>query len=441
MSIAKAESARLSAAPQAKWKVVVLASLGGALEIYDFIIYGVFALEIGKEFFPKSNPLVSLISTFSVFAVGYASRPLGGIILSSFGDRFGRRIMLLISVLGMSVCTVSIGLIPNYATIGIAAPMLLVLLRMAQGFFLAGELPCSITYVVEEIPKRASFVSGLVIFCLNSGVLLATLISLSLHSSYSASEVMSYGWRLAFIFGGMIGLLSYWVRTSLDESAAFERMKSHAVRRPFRTILSEFRTQALIGIGIAAIVNASNNMLFVVLPSYLTGVLHYGAAEVSAGQNIGILTLSGSLLLVAWLGDRFSSRILHRIGSLIFLLVTFPLYWAIAEYRIVPLQLFVVIGVIGGLVNGTYAFLLADLFPTSVRFSGVGLSLNLTTVVFTGLTPLLVTYLIRETGMNAAPGVYISLVALLSLLVGFPLSRHRGRIQAEAVSTQADTVH
>ncbi len=439
MSVADAVPMPHVAAEQAKWKVVVLASLGGALEIYDFIIYGVFALEIGSQFFPKSDPLVSLISTFSVFAVGYVSRPLGGIVLSSFGDRYGRRVVFLVSVLAMSGCTIGIGLIPSYATIGVAAPILLVSLRLAQGFFLAGELPCSIAYVVEEIPARASFVSGLVIFCLNSGVLVATLISFTLHSMLATGDVAAYGWRIAFVFGGLVGLLSYWLRTSLEESNEFKRMKTHVAKRPFRTIIAAFPRQALIGIGLAAIVNTSNSMLFVVLPSYLTGVLHLSAASASAGQNLGIATMSVSLVVVAWLGDRVPSRLLHRAGTLIFLVGSVPLYRALASQQIDPTTAFVLIGLVGGLVNGTYAFLLADLFPTNVRFSGIGLSLNLATVVFTGVTPLLVAQLVKSTHDNAAPGYYVAAVAVIALIANVAFRRHGGALKATARRIDAET--
>jgi len=365
-----------------KWKTVILASLGGSLEIYDFIIYGVFAREIARQFFPATDPLASLISTFGVFAIGYVSRPLGGIVLSSLGDRFGRRVIFLVSVLAMSAATIGIGLIPGYASIGVLAPVLLVLLRLAQGFFLAGELPCSITYVVEEIPVRASLVSGLVIVCLNSGVLTATLISLALHSLLNAADVLAFGWRIAFIFGGVIGLVSYWLRTSLEESNEYQRLKSHKVKRPFRKVLTDYPKQVAIGVGVAGIVNASNSLLFVVLPSYLTTVLHYAPTAVSAGQNLGIATMSASLLLFAWLGDSVPSRHWHRIGSLLMLFGSYPFYRLVASHGIDPLFAFVIIGIVGGFVNGAYAYLLADLFPTNVRFSGIALSLNLATVLF-----------------------------------------------------------
>lgn len=411
-----------------KWKTVILASLGGSLEIYDFIIYGVFAREIARQFFPAADPLASLLSTFGVFAIGYVSRPLGGIVLSSLGDRFGRRAIFLVSVLAMSASTIGIGLIPGYASIGVFAPVLLVLLRLAQGFFLAGELPCSITYVVEEMPQRASLVGGLVVFCLNSGVLTATLMSLVLHATLTATDIVTYGWRIAFIFGGLIGLLSYWLRTSLEESTEFQRLRSHKAKRPFRTVLSAHPRQVAAGVGVAGIVNAANSLLFVVLPSYLATVLHYAPASVSAAQNLGIATMSVSLLACAWLGDRVPPRLVHRLGSLIMLAGSYPFYQLVAAHEIDLFTMFAVIGLVGGFVNGTYAFLLADLFPTQVRFSGIALSLNLATVVFTGITPLLVTDLLHRFG-PVAPGLYMTVIACIGLAAGLALKRLGGKVE------------
>ncbi|MFX1676949.1 MFS transporter [Paraburkholderia sp. A2WS-5] len=411
-----------------KWKTVILASLGGSLEIYDFIIYGVFAREIARQFFPAADPLASLISAFGVFAIGYVSRPLGGIVLASLGDRFGRRVIFLVSVLAMSASTIGIGLIPGYASIGVFAPVLLVLLRLAQGFFLAGELPCSITYVVEEIPQRASLVGGLVVFCLNSGVLTATLMSLALHATLDAADVVTYGWRIAFIFGGLIGLLSYWLRTSLEESTEFQRLRSHKSRRPFRTVLRAWPWHIVAGVGVAGIVNAANSLLFVVLPSYLTTVLHVAAPLASAAQNVGIATMSASLLVCAWLGDRIAPRLVHRAGALIMLAGSYPFYRLVAAHAIDPFTMFAVIGFVGGFVNGTYAFLLADLFPTNVRFSGIALSLNLATVVFTGITPLVVTDLLHRIG-PIAPGIYMTAIACIGLVAGLALKRLGGKVE------------
>jgi MFS family permease len=420
-----------------KWKTVILASLGGSLELYDFIIYGVFAREIATQFFPATDPVASLIGAFGVFALGYISRPLGGVILSSLGDRFGRRVVFLVSVLAMSATTIGIGLVPGYAAIGMAAPVLLVLLRLLQGFFLAGELPCSITYVVEEVPGRASTVSGLVIFCAAAGILIATLVSLVIHSALSAADVLTYGWRIAFLFGGVIGLLSYWLRTSLEESSEFQQLRSLKVKRPFRRVLAEYPKQIVVGVGVAGIVNASNSLLFVVLPSYMALVLHADPRLVSEGQNIGIATMCVSLLLFACLGDRIASRHWHRLGTILMLAGSYPFYALLTAQRLDVIAAFTIIGAVGGLVNGSYAFLLADLFPTEVRFSGIALSLNLATVIFTGATPFLVTQLLHATGSLAAPGLYLTGVAVIALAAGIGLKAMGGRIDRAGKGTRA----
>lgn len=412
------------------WKVVALASLGGALEIYDFIIYGVFALQIGRQFFPREQPLVTLLGAFAVFALGYVSRPLGAGLLGSLGDRIGRRPLFLLSIFAMSACTIAIGLLPTYASIGLLAPLLLVVLRLIQGFFLAGELSCSITYVVEELPRKASLASGMVIFCLHSGVLLATAVSLLLHTLLSSQALFDYGWRIAFLLGGLTGLGSYWLRNSLEESQEYARMKGRVSRRPLRETLAEHPLPVLLGIGVSSLLNVGNSMLFVMLPAYLTGLLHYPAREVSVAQTTGLAAMALPILLVAWLGTRIAPRLLHRCGSLLILLGAFPVYKALVAHAISPMAAYLMLGMVHALVSATYAFLLADMFPTRLRFSGVAMSLNMATVVFTGITPLLVTTLIHVSGDAAAPGLYLSMVALLALCSGFFIKPFSAQILA-----------
>ncbi len=421
-------------ARRSAWKVVVLASLGGGLEIYDFIIYGVFALQIGTQFFPKSDPFVALLSAFAVFALGYVSRPLGAGVLGSLGDRLGRRPMFLLSVMVMSACTIAVGLLPTYASIGILAPLLLVLLRLTQGFFLAGELACSITYVVEEIPGKASLVIGMVVFCLHSGVVLATLVSLAVHTYLPAKEVLAYGWRIAFVLGGLTGLLSYWLRTSLEESQEYAALKGQVSRRPLRQVLAEMPLPVLAGIGVSSILNVGNSMLFVLLPAYLTRVLHDPVHDVGLAQAAALAAMAPAILLVGWLGQRIAPRRLHALGSLLMLLGGYPLYKGLVSHAISPMQAYLMLGMTNVLISATYSYLLADLFPTRLRFSGVALSLNMATVVFTAITPLLVTALIHATGDRAAPGLYLSLIALLGLASGLLARPLSGRIANAAQS-------
>lgn len=198
-----------------QWRVIILSSLGGALEFYDFVIYSMFAQYIGAAFFPASNQLNSLIYSFSVFAVGYFARPIGGIVFSHFGDKYGRRRVFIISILSMSIATIGMGLLPTQASIGTSAAVLMVLLRLIQGFSLGGELPGAITFVVETAPRTAGFAAGFIFFCVNSGVALASGLSLVVHEVLTEPQIAQWGWRIGFLFGGLMGLVSFWLRLSL----------------------------------------------------------------------------------------------------------------------------------------------------------------------------------------------------------------------------------
>ena len=213
----------------AGWRIVLLASLGGTLEFYDFVIFGVFARDIAQAVFPAADPIASLMASYAAFAAGYLARPIGGIVLSHYGDRYGRRMVFLWSVFIMSGATLGMGLVPSYAQWGVVASALMVTLRLIQGFCLGGELPGALTYVVETAPRIAPFVCGVVFACVTMGVAMATGVSLGVRTFLDPELVPVYGWRIAFIIGGLGGVLSFVLRRSLEESPEFARMKSFAV--------------------------------------------------------------------------------------------------------------------------------------------------------------------------------------------------------------------
>src|SRR6476659_3979228 len=196
-------------------RIVLLASLGGALEFYDFVIFGVFAKDIADAIFPNPTPLISLMVSFAAFAAGYLARPIGGIVLSHFGDRYGRRRVFLISIFVMSGATLGMGLVPSFATWGPAASVLMVVLRLIQGFCLGGELPGALTYVVETAPQQAPLVCGVVFSCVTLGVVAATGVSLAVRTWLPSASVGTFGWRVAFLLGGLGGVLSFALRRSL----------------------------------------------------------------------------------------------------------------------------------------------------------------------------------------------------------------------------------
>ena len=410
----------------AGWRIVLLASLGGTLEFYDFVVFGIFAKDIADAIFPSPTPLISLMVSFAAFAAGYLARPIGGIVLSHFGDRYGRRPVFLISIFVMSAATFGMGLVPSFAVWGAAASVLMVSLRLLQGFCLGGELPGALTYVVETEPRHAPFVCGVVFACVTMGVAAATAVSLAVRTWLPAAMVPSLGWRLAFVIGGLGGLLSFALRRSLEESPEFARMKALASRQPFREVLRTHLAPVAVGIGALAATGGFNGLFFAHMAAYASGVLGYNPRAAIISQSTGVVVHALGILGVGALADRLAPRVLLRAGAVALMVLAFPFYSALAARAVSPTLLMILAGLCAALVNGTFAVILTDLFPTRVRFSGVALVFNIAFTLFSGTAPLVATSLIRSTGMTTAPAIVMVACGLLTLAASLALSRDVG---------------
>ena len=409
---------------------MLLASLGGTLEFYDFVIFGVFARDIGAAIFPAGTPLVSLMASFAAFAAGYLARPLGGIVLSHYGDRYGRRRVFLWSVFVMSWATLGMGLVPPHAQWGVWASALMVTLRVVQGFCLGGELPGALTYVVETSRRMAPLVCGVVFACVTLGVAVATGVSLSVRSLLPPDLVPALGWRIAFVLGGLGGVLSYVLRRSLEESPEFDRMRSLASRQPFRELLRTHTGPVLAGSALLAGTAAFNGLFFSHLPAYLAGVLQYDPRQGILSQTVGVIVCALATLLAGWLGDRIQPRHLLRCGVVLLALLAWPFYTAL-ETRAVSLTLLLgAAGLVAGLTNGSFACLLTDLFPTRIRFTGVALAFNISFTIFSGTAPLVATTMIRDMGTVRAPAVLMIGCALIALAGSLWAGRLGGHVLA-----------
>jgi MFS transporter, MHS family, proline/betaine transporter len=412
----------------AGWRIVLLASLGGTLEFYDFVIFGVFARDIAQAVFPSASALVSLMASFAAFAAGYLARPIGGIVLSHYGDRHGRRRVFLWSVFVMSGATLGMGLVPDYAQWGVAASALMVILRLVQGFCLGGELPGALTYVVETAPKIAPFVCGVVFACVTMGVAAATAVSLSVRTFLDPALVPTYGWRIAFIIGGLGGVLSFVLRRSLEESPEFERMRSLASRQPFRELLQTHGVHVLIGCAMLAGTGCFNGLFFSHLPAYLSGVLQYDPRQAVYSQTVGVMASAAGILFTGWLGDRVPPRYLLRLGVGLLLVFAYPFYAAL-ETRAVNLTLLLTLaGICAGFTNGSFACLLTDLFPTRIRFTGVALVFNISFTIFSGTAPLVATTMIRDMGTVTAPAILMMGCAVLAIAGSMWVERYGGNV-------------
>ena len=416
----------------AGWRVVLLASLGGTLEFYDFVIFGIFAKDIADAIFPSPTPLVSLMVSFAAFAAGYLARPIGGVVLSHFGDRYGRRRVFLASIFVMSGATLGMGLVPSFAAWGAAASLLMTVLRLIQGFCLGGEIPCALTYVVETAPQQAPFVCSVVFSCVTLGVAAATGVSLAVRTWLPSGLVASFGWRVAFALGGLGGVLSFMLRRSLEESPEFQRMMQIASRKPFREVVGTHLGPVAVGVSILAATGGFNGLFFAHMAAYASGVLGYDARQAVVSQTIGVVVHALGILAVGRLANEIRPRVLMRVGSLALTGLAFPFYAALAARSVNPALLMMLAGACAGLVNGTFAVLLTDLFPTRVRFSGVALAFNVAFTVFSGTAPLVATSLIRSTGLSTAPAFVMVACGLLTLVGSLGLSREGGHVLAPA---------
>ena len=417
------------------WRIVLLASLGGTLEFYDFVVFGIFARDIADALFPSGSPLVSLMASFAAFAAGYLARPIGGLVLSHVGDRHGRRQVFLGSIFVMSLATTGMGLVPSHQQWGTAGSALMVALRIVQGFCLGGELPGALTYVVETAPRTAPFVCGVVFACVTMGVAAATAVSLSLRSLLAPEVVPVLAWRIAFILGGLGGIVSFVLRRALEESPEFARMRGLVSRQPFRDLLRTHASPVLIGCALLAGTACFNGLFFSHLPAYLSGVLHYDARAGVYSQTVGVVASSLAILATGWIGDRLPPQYLLRLGVTLLAILAYPFYAALDSRAVNLTLLLTMAGVVAGLTNGSFAFLLTDLFPTRIRFTGVALVFNVSFTIFSGAAPLVATTLIRELDSVRAPALLMIGCGLLALAGSFWTRRHGGHVLVAATSS------
>jgi MHS family proline/betaine transporter-like MFS transporter len=423
-----------------QWKLIILASLGGGLDYFDFVIYAIFARYISAAFFPNFDPVVSTLLVFMVYAVGFFARPIGGMLLSHFGDRYGRRGVFLFSLMVMSGATFCIGLLPTYGMWGTTASVLLVVVRFLQGMSVGGEVPNAQAYVVETMPKRACFVTGVVQFCVSFGILLATLVNFVLQNTLSQPDLASFGWRIPFLIGGFLGLGALYLRRSLEETPGYQRMGQAVAKSPVSEMLRTRWPALVAGFLSMAVVGGYNGLLFAYMPIYLTNVAGYSPGQVATALNIALAVSSCSVLISAWLGDRLPRHWLLRTGALLLLVFGLPFYDAVVAHSVNLNLLLALAAVAGGFANGVFACVLADLFPTRIRFSGSALGTNLATGIFSGLAPLIVTWLISATGTQVAPAYYLMTCCVIALIASLWLPRYAGQIKAVAEAIGQDDV-
>jgi len=401
-------------------KVIFLSTLGGALELYDFIIYVFLAGTLSELFFPHQNSLASLMEVFGVFAIGYFVRPLGGIIFSHFGDKYGRKKSFMLTLMLMALPTFLMGLLPTSQSIGVWAAVLLVSLRLLQGLAIGGEIPGAITFAGEHVnPLYRGLTCGIIFFGINLGLMLGSGMNVLLGTTLNHQQFISWGWRIPFLLGGLLGVLSFYLRRQLTETPIFlnysKKLQDESI--PLIVALKSHPKALLRGVALTALGATNISLLFLYVPTYFSSVLHYPKDLVNQLNTLNIFLFSGLLILTAWLSDRLGRRLLLRIGSLGFVLLAYLLFFWLTEEKISHLIIVMIIfSVLGACVQGVFACTLIELFPTQIRYTGTALTYNLGFAIFGGLAPLTATYLISKTGDLAAPAYYLMAAAFLCFI-------------------------
>ncbi|MGI9276496.1 MAG: MFS transporter [Endozoicomonas sp.] len=417
-------------------RLVWVISLGGFLEFYDFIIYALMAGYLADNFFPSDDPWSSLLTTFATFSVGYFARPVGGIVFGHFGDRHGRKPTFITTVLIMALSTALIGCLPTYQQAGILAPVLLILLRIFQGFSIGGEIPGAMTYLSETVHERQGLVMGMLFLALVNGVVFGSLVHACMLWWLTPELMASWGWRVPFWLGGSLGICSYLVRKSFHESSQFLDMtrRKQQSRVPIAALLQDHRKTLLCGIFMIVPVATSMTLLFLFTPGYLTKLLAYDPADVVLAGSIGLFGSSLVFVAVGNLADTCSGRWLLALSSVLVLLLAWPVFAWYSSGTAVVLLAMLVSALMLGAITGIAPLLLSFIFPVSVRYSGIAFSYNLGFALFGGMTPVIAMGLIRWTGDLTSPAWYLMVSGVCGLLacILLPCSRVAEGFQQES---------
>jgi len=396
-------------------KVIAAGMIGNVLEWYDFAIYGYFAATIGRQFFPHENAVAQLLSAFGIFAVGYLMRPVGGALIGHIGDRFGRRAALTFSVVAMAVPTFLIGFLPGYATLGLLAPITLMLLRMVQGLSVGGEYTSSMVFLVERAPEGRRGLMGALAACgATSGILLGSAVGAGFAASMSEQALDAWGWRIPFLLGLLVGIAGYLLRRHVLETVAIEPRK----RAPIVETLHD-HWRVVVGFAGLSVFNAVGFYVsFVYLVSWLQiadGIAPARALEIN---SLSMVVLLPVVIAAGLLSDRFGRKPFLLLATMLAFVAAVPLFWLLNNTS----ELLAQLGQLGlvlvvGLYGGAQPTMMVEAAPAQVRCTAVALGYNACLGVIGGLTPLTATWLVERTGNEIAPAFLIMAAAAVTFAV------------------------
>jgi len=413
----------VSATPWTLRRVVTAGVIGNVLEWYDFAVYGFFAPILAAKFFPAADPRVSLLAAFATFAVGFLMRPVGAAVFGHIGDRYGRARALLFSIAMMAVPTVLMGLLPTYDTIGIAASVLIVVLRMCQGLAVGGEFTASIVFLAENAPAhRRGFFASFSMFGATTGTMLGAAIGALLTNVMSAQALASWGWRAAFVSGIVVAVVGIVIRRGMFDSPG-----KAAVASPLTVAFREHRWQVLRVLGLNMASAATYYTLFVYAATWLSQTTAIERAVALNIQTVTILTFLVVLPIAAWASDRVGRKLMLTVGMTACLVMAYPLLTVMHTGAVTATAAAqMAFGALLALQMASIPAAMTEMFPHGVRVSAVSVGYGLAYALFGGSAPFLAEWLIGRTHSDTAFGWYLMGLTAISLVLALGVRDRRG---------------
>lgn len=396
-------------------KLVVASSIGNALEWFDLIAYAFFARTISKLFFPTDNATLSLMLALFAFAMSYLIRPLGAVVIGNYADKVGRKSAMLLTIWLMMAGTFLIAVMPTYQTIGLLAPIGILVARLLQGFSAGGEFGSATAMLVEHYPERKGFISSFMFASQGLSGLLGAGFGLLLTTTLTTDQLESWGWRVPFIFGLLIGPIGLYIRRHIEEAGEFSQSKEE--KTPLVELFASNKLGILLNIG-AMVLSTSVTYSIIFMPTYATKYLGLSNSIGYGGTLISYTVLMVLTPFVGILSDRIGRTRLMMVAGLLFFISVCPVFFLLSHHPTLIMLASVLfwLSILKSLYFGGLPALMSELFPTRVRATGMSLSYNISTTIFGSFTPFLLVWTISATGDELAPSYYLLFTSFISLM-------------------------
>jgi len=430
--------ARPSAPHASLTRTVLAGAVGNVLEWYDFGLFGYFAPVIAQQFLPAQDRVASLLGTFGVFATGFLMRPLGGLVFGHIGDRLGRKLALELSVLLMAGSTTVLGLLPTHASIGLAAPLLLTLIRLLQGLSVGGEYIGSMSFLAEHAPPgRRGFLGSWSSFTVVLGSLLGSGTAALLNNLLSPLQLAAWGWRVPFVCGLLIGVVGFWLRLGVQESPSFLKIQKagELAPNPIAEALRNDHAAIMTTLGLSALTGVGFYLPFVWLPTWLAQINRPSLPEDQAllANTIALLALLLLTPLTALVSDRVGRKPMFLGAAIGYVFLSVPVFLRMTDGTFKSALLgALVFATCNSLFSGCMGATMVELFPTRTRYTGVAIGYNVGQALLGGTAPLIATALIHRTGNDLAPAFYLILSAAVAGVASLFIKARHGQPLEEA---------